>query len=352
MLPTYYLSLFEAISNEKPCGVSLEYDPAFILLLSKLQPKLDAEYGNFVEAAEPISWGEIERECLVLLQKSKDIRLIITLIRCRLRQYGPQALAEGLSALHALLLQFPDDLYPQLMDEGEFEPLMRANAFSELEASDGLMADLRNQTLPAAAGLQINIKDYEKAHSVPREEGAIAQTSLEALRHEWEKSGDITLASLRQASDLLQQIRCLLEDSLGYDAPGFTRLTSLLSLFSAVQDFNPSPEPIYNSPADFTVFRDVQDGVREEVLTASEAESIAAAPPKERDILKKRDGIETRSDALSRLTEIRSWFEKTEPSSPVALLLAFTEKTVGLNFSALLKILPADMIALISMEKE
>ena len=95
----YYQPLMQPIPGSSPCGEAVDYDPAFIMLQSRLQPKIAAEYGNFVEAAEPVNWTETERDCLALLQKSKDIRLVVILIRCRMRKCGLSALAEGTEAL-------------------------------------------------------------------------------------------------------------------------------------------------------------------------------------------------------------------------------------------------------------
>jgi len=52
----YYHSLLQPLPGEHPCGQSLEYDPSFLMLLASLQPKLTAEYGNFVEAAGVGQW--------------------------------------------------------------------------------------------------------------------------------------------------------------------------------------------------------------------------------------------------------------------------------------------------------
>lgn len=51
----YYQPLMMPLPGAFPCGVNLEYDSDFILLLSRLQPRLDAEYGQFIEAAEPVN---------------------------------------------------------------------------------------------------------------------------------------------------------------------------------------------------------------------------------------------------------------------------------------------------------
>lgn len=206
----YFQPLMIPILGYHPCGESLDYDPAFSMLQSKLQPKLDVEYGNFFEAAEPVNWTEVERECLSLLQKSKDIRLVIILMRCRLRKAGIPALEEGLEALLALLQIWPDDTHPQLLDEGDFAPELRANAFSELENTHGLLADLRNLPLPRASGLQITIKEFEKAHQIPREEDALSDTAVAALIHDWHTNAREGIVPLGRAHLFLQEIKKIL----------------------------------------------------------------------------------------------------------------------------------------------
>lgn len=56
----YYHNLMQPIPGDHPCGLDLEYDAAFLLLQTKLQPKLTAEYGDFIEVAESINWTDTE----------------------------------------------------------------------------------------------------------------------------------------------------------------------------------------------------------------------------------------------------------------------------------------------------
>lgn len=339
----YYQHLYEKISEENPCGENLEYDAGFIMLQSRLQPQLDVEYGNFVEAAEPVNWAEIERECLSLLQKSKDVRLIVALIRCRMRQIGITALHEGLEAIYYLLMTFPEDLHPQLLDEGEFDPLLRANALSEIEDINGLLNDIRHQMLPKAAGLQITVKDFEKANASPREENALPESVISALLSEWDEREDKTIHSLSAARICLNKIKALLGNSLGDDTPDFSQIGPLLNLFG-----NTSLQPIPSAlPETISSETDHNTAVFTDIESPSEEEQAENSP---RPAIKK--GIETRADALLKLKEVRTWFIKSEPSSPVIPLLAFAESTVGKSFSALLKILSAEMIEKMSPEKE
>jgi type VI secretion system protein ImpA len=364
----YYKSMMQPIPGDHPCGKNLEYDPAFIMLQTKLQPKQAAEYGNFVEVAEPSNWTDIERKCLELLNNSRDIRLFIILMRCRMRQVGVGALQEGLEALLWCLDTWPDQLHPQLFDEGEFEPLMRGNAFAELEDVDGFIADFRNQQLPKAAGMQISIKEFEKAHSVPREEGALEEGILEAIKQEWQDRSDPTILSLQKAYTLLQGLITRLNDSLGEDAPDFVRMTSVLRHFdTAITPTAPTvaPESLdipevaesYPVATEIPTTAEAQTTLSVEVPqqrqpVVAQSSQVQSAPIQQQPIPSQPKGIQNRADALSRLVEVREWFTVTEPSSPIIALLAFSEKTIGKSFGELLQFIPQELISKLNEEQE
>ncbi|EPT7062688.1 ImpA family type VI secretion system protein [Cronobacter turicensis] len=340
-VPEYYQPLMQPLPGAFPCGVNLEYDPDFILLLSRLQPRLDAEYGHFTEAAEPVNWAEAERDCHALFQRSKDLRLMIILMRCRLRQIGLLALEEGLTALFSLIKRWPDDIHPQLYDEGEFDPLMRINALNELEDIHGLIGDLRNQILPKAAGTQITLKIFEKSHAVPRESDALPEILLSTLRHEWKTHNDPVINSLQAAKAWLDRIKSLLPGFAGTDLPDFPQLSQLLMLFSSQ-----SGQPPLSSLPPEALMSVITENDALPSLRMSEEEPAPAITSGE------QQNIHSRAEALSRIKEIRAWFLNTEPSSPVIPLLAFTEQTIGMGFNELLKFIPAELISRLDTEKE
>ncbi|ARJ42247.1 hypothetical protein B1H58_09635 [Pantoea alhagi] len=347
----YYQHVMQPITEDAPCGESLDYDPAFIMLQSRIQPKLGAEYGSFVEAAEPINWTEIEQSCLALLQKSKDIRLLVILMRCRLRKIGLPALAEGTEVLHALLKTWPDDLHPQLLDEGEFAPILRANAFAELEDINGLLADLRNQPLPRAAGLQISVKEFEKAHQVPREEGALSDATIAALVHEWHLNARDAIRPLTQAHFFLQEIKKILAATLEDEVPELNVLENILAMFSS--EFG-STAPAADLSADTLPEIPTQEGLSAPVphVVPPPVETLPVSCDLPSASPETRKGINNRTDALHRLQEVRSWFAMTEPSSPLIPVLRYAEESIGKNFAELLKMYPPEIVTILSQEKE
>ncbi|EPN9525625.1 ImpA family type VI secretion system protein [Cronobacter malonaticus] len=338
----YYQPLTFPLPGALSCGVNLEYDPDFILLQSRLQHRLDAEYGHFTEAAEPVNWAEIERECFTLFNRSKDLRLLIILMRCRLRQIGLVALEEGLTALFFLLTHWPDDIHPQLYDEGEFDPLMRINALNELEDIHGLISDLRSQPLPKAAGTQITLKIFEKSHAVPRENNALPEIMLSALRHEWKTQNDPVIHSLQVSRAWLEKIKKVLSENITIDLPDFPRLSQLLMLFQSDEEQLP-------------VLSETQPGASLSTISETEQSSPVFIPEEastQRTTANQQHPITNRAEALSRLKEIRAWFIQAEPSSPVIPLLAFTEQTIGMHFNELLNFIPAELISRLNAEKD
>jgi len=344
----YYQNMLQDISGGLPCGESLEYDANFIMLQSKLQPKHDVEYGNFVETAEPINWTEIENDALKILKKCKDIRLVITLMRCRLRKIGVIALHEGLVILKSLLDNYPNDLHPQLVDEGEFEPLMRANAFAELDDTNGFLADFRNQLLPKASGLQISIRDFEKAISTPREEGALTESTLSALFYEWSEHNEKDIVSLNESYNTLLILKKKLKETLFEDAPDFIRLENILSAFCREQ--TPPSQEYHSNEIESSPYQHQDDSVGEPTSISSDgAKQIITEI---NTLSKEHRKIESRDDAISRMKEVRSWFTAMEPSSPVIILLELAENSTGKSFAQLLKKFPSEIIANLYFNEE
>ncbi|MGV3346071.1 ImpA family type VI secretion system protein [Enterobacteriaceae bacterium LUAb1] len=342
--PAWYEGIMQPLAGDNPCGESLEYDPAFIMLQGHLQPKLDAEYGDFVEVAESTNWSEIERNCQQLMMQAKDIRLIITLMRCRLRQIGVHALSEGFEALLFALEQWPEALHPQLLDEGEFDPLLRANAFAELESIEGFLADFRQSLLPKAAGLQITIRDAEKANASPREEDALPISTFSAIQDEWLQQQESAIISLQHALILLRTLHEKLAHSLADDAPDFTCLFSILGCFSVAKNMQEAEIPVLAESTN----TGKQAESPETGMTA--ASDITLSPPPFRPDNPKL--ITNRKEALVQLREIRLWFTDKEPGNPIVPLLAFSEQIIGKSFVELLQLLPQDLISQITTKTE
>lgn len=330
--------LLTAISPQEPCGVSIDEDPQFLLLTSGLQPRADAQYGDFYEPAESINWTDVEATTRKLLQKSRDIRLVIILTRCRIRIAGAQALVTGLSLLQEMLTQWPEDLHPQLMDEGEFTPQLRANAFAELNDIHGLMADIRQLALPKTAGIQVTLRDLEKAATLPRPEDALSAELITHLQQQWQETADAEWQTIQQAAECAEQLSQQIQQNLAEYAPDLSVLCRLLSLCSprmasAVSTSQPAvlPQSTDSEP---------------EVNHSRSAPEIPRIMPQAK--LTAGQALCHREDVVSRLQELRQWFSESEPGSPAIPMLAYIEKSLGKSFSELVAMYPPEIISLLN----
>ena len=303
------------VSALAPCGPSLEYDAEYAVLLSRMSPRGDAQYGQFVGTPETPNWAEIERDCRRLLLRSRDINLLVWHCRARARLAQAAGLAQALTALAAVLLAWPEAVHPQLFVEGERDPAVRANALAALADPEGLLSDVREIVVAANAARHLTVRDVERAWAVPRPADAASPESMAqqlAQLHQAAKSdAEAPVSLLAQACRAVEQVDAWAASQLGHDAPPLQALVGLLKLFGEA-------EP-----------------------TAIAAAQVA---PKPRLPATFADDFKTRGDVQSGIRAAREWFETHEPSSPVAVLLKQAERMVGQRFSLVADAIPLDLL--------
>lgn len=310
------------ISAHEPCGPSLEYDPEYAVLSSRLAPQADAQYGSFVGTPEAPNWPEIERDCQRLLLRSKDIHVIVWLCRARTRLGQAAGLAFVLGMLRDLLQAHPETAHPQLMIEGQAEPVVRGNALAGLVDPEGLLADVFDIVVASSSAMRLTVRDVERAFLMPRAADAPSPESvtrqLAALRSGSGSSGAAsTLDCLALAADDLHAIEALARAQLGDEAPSLKALSGVLDLFKDPA----APAPV---PAN---------------------ESLASLPRETRGLVPPcGESVGTREEVQASIRAARAWFERHEPSSPVAVLLMQAERLVGKRFSQIADSIPLDLL--------
>ncbi|EDQ5137196.1 ImpA family type VI secretion system protein [Salmonella enterica] len=331
------MSLTKPVSAEQPCGPDPEYDPEYLLLFSRSAPQAEAQYGDFVSTPEAVNWPEIERDARRLLTRSKDIRVLILLLRSRIQQAGAQGLAEMLTQLAELSVIWSDALHPQLLTgEGASAESIEDAALLDHE---GVMADIRGITLSNSAALRLQVRDVERALSAPRPADALAPESVRQQLADLEARGALPLAAFREAQESAERLQVWARETLGDLAPDFSRLRQLLALLPDVvqtttPEIPPSPAP---DPAG-TVMDNAVPARAEDVPPVNTPPGISLPHNAE------PGPIRDRNDALERLRCIRRWFESSEPSSPTIPLLRQAERLVGKRFSEVINEIPVELL--------
>jgi type VI secretion system protein ImpA len=302
------------VGDAEPSGPDLEYDPEFRAMESAAQGKPQQQMGSTIVPGEDPDWKVVHRHATALLQKTRDLRVGIYLLKALARTSGWTGIGDSLAVLHGLVDRFWDQgLHPR--PDGDQDPI-RINALSELDAPE-VLAAIRMIPLcssPVVGPLTLRQIEIATGESAPPEgtepismaavEGTFAECPLDALQ--------ATDAGLRKAAEALAGI----ESTVGAkgEPPNLERLARLL--------------------------RKAGDMVRDALARRT---AVPAGAPQSAGEVRMNEGsnasrmsfsgeITSREDVLKALDRICAYYAKYEPSSPIPMFMERSKKLVVMSF--------------------
>ena len=324
-------SLFEPVSADAPCGADLEYDPSFQELDRLSQRKPEQQMGDAIVPAQEPDWREVGNRALALLGKTKDLRIAIRLTRARIYTEGFGGLADGLAVVRGVVEKFWDGLHPRLDPEDDNDPTQRVNILMEL--CDGATFIDRIRVVPLVASRsfgRFSLRDLAIASGeIPPVEGvdppkasaidgAFTECPLPDLQ--------ATAAAVRSAVECLAAIEAFVGEKVGAaNGPNFAKLTQVLR----AADKALAPQL-------------ARRGVATEGAAGAEGAAEGAGPGGRPSI---SGEINSREDVVRVLDKICSFYERTEPSSPIPLLLQRSKRLVSASFMDIVRDLAPDGLA-------
>ena len=123
-------SMTLSLSEESPCGDSLDYDPAFADLEIAARGKPEQQFGNTLVPAQEPDWRQVQSKALALMERTRDLRIAVLLARAQTVLEGLPGLTGSLELIRQLLLQHWDHLHPQLDPDDQNDPTLRMNALA------------------------------------------------------------------------------------------------------------------------------------------------------------------------------------------------------------------------------
>jgi type VI secretion system protein ImpA len=330
--------LLAPLGATAPSGPDLRYSPQYGDLDRAVEGKPERQAGGTIVAAEPPDWKGIREKCVGILKASKDLRVALILVRALVEGDGFAGLAEGLELLLGLVTMHWDTVHPQLDAEDGGDPTARVSAMAELTHRNMLQALRACHLATFGPFPPVSLRSMEAAAAAGRSGGAKPAPPAPAT------AGQSAGAAPPPPGPTLAGIDVVFQQ-VSVDVLAQTATTLALCVKFARGLAEAWAERLPNAGPDFTELRKVLAQADQTVRGRLESRRTpdATAPPPGTDLVLglapavSRSEIQSRDDVLRSLDAICAYYARSEPSSPVPLLLQRGKRLVTMSFGDILK---------------
>ncbi len=317
----------QPIEENAPCGPDLEYDPDFLTMETAASGTQDHQIGESIIKGEEPDWKEALRLSSQLLTRTYDLRVAIIHAQSLIAIEGFPGFAKGLDFIAQMLDSFWDTLHPELDPAEGHDPIMRANVLSALNDRRSTLTLLRNAVM-----VKSKIFGVWSLH-----ETAIARGDAETP--EGRSRPDIAAfdAALREADfENLTEIFNSIETAIGTceHIRDFFAQHGGLILDELIRELKQAKfllAPAIEN-AELSEDGEDEDSTEENGKSSSSGKKTASFT----------GTVINRTDVLRALDEVCAYYKRSEPSSPVPLLLGRARRLVDLDFYSIIKDLAPD----------
>lgn len=330
-------SLLAPVAADAPCGRDMEYEPPFLELLELARGKPEQSIGDKVKPGQEPAWPKVRSAAESLFGSTKDLRVAGLLHLALLKTAGIAGLESGLGLMRGLLEQYWDRLYPLLDADDDNDPTFRVNSLLSALVSDDAMGTLRLAPLVESRQFgKHSLRGYRIANGtlkvdataggeapadLARIEAAFADAAVESLTG--------TAGLLNAATEHLNAIQHILLDK----ADGIP--DDLKSLATDLKEM----QGLVNAQL-------ARRGVGAASAETAAAAGHAGAPQATGASGGSVGGeIRNRSDVLATLDRICDYYARSEPSSPIPMLLQRAKRLVDKDFMEILRDLTPAAVA-------
>ena len=328
-------ALLQVLSEAEPCGPNLEYDPAFFELEQAALGKPEVQYGDTITPAVPPEWKVIKKLALELLSRTRDLRIAVPLLRSMLSLHGLPGFADGSQLIQALVSTRWDSVHPQLDPDDDLDPMLRVNSLASLVDGATMLRELKEAVLVQLPGLgPLTLRTLEMASGeLPTPEGqeVVSLAILEAaLRDADPEVARAALEAATAAHDHVVELELELVRRIGS--------SQALNL-----------DPLVRNLRRIRDFLGRQEGVDDGVVDAAEAGDGAGVAAEGGSVRRQSAAgisaeVESRADVVRMLDKILAYYARSEPSSPVPMLLERAKRLAPKTFFEILEDLAPDSL--------
>lgn len=331
-------ALLQAVDEDAPSGPNLEYDPEFLELEQAILGKPEVQYGDTVTPAVAPDWKVVRRLAGELLERSRDLRLAVALLRSLVALHGAAGMADGLGLIAQLLEQRWDSIHPQLDPDDDNDPMLRINSLAVLTDAATFLREMKEATLIALPGLgALSVRSLEIASgelSPADGEAKVEINSIDAAM------GDVDIERVQLAADALARAH---DSAVGIEAVLVSHVGSAqaLNLDPLVKNLKRARDLFANHLRE-RGGASVDDAGAAAGGDEAPAGDGARAPARAAGI---SGEIASRNDVVKLIDKIVKYYAQNEPASPVPLLLERAKRLVPMSFMEVLDDLAPDGMA-------
>ncbi|WP_334119074.1 type VI secretion system protein TssA [Limnobacter sp.] len=308
------------------CGPDLEYDNAFLELQQAARGRPETQF----EPATPPDWNAVETGSLALLQKSRDLRLVVLWAESQLNLKGLSRLPEGLNAFAALLETAWPSVNPRL-DDGD--PYARLNVVESLGFGGSFFQSLRNCVVVRNPRIgEIRLKDFEVlTGNSPGTELPVVREQVEQFFRSPEGMAIELRSVVQESLSALTRILAALTPHVDMDRlPQLPELKALLGYLQSCLPLQKMEQTTDAMPP---------SGLADSTLNGDQATNARQVG------FNGAQGIQSRAQALAAIDQVCSYLEHAEPTNPAQLLLKRARRLIDKNFMQLMKDLAPEALA-------
>lgn len=335
-MPTLVADLHQlaaAVDPQRPSGDDLTYTDGYARMERLARGREEQQYGQTIYEAQEPHWESLQEHARSLAVRTHDLRVGVYLTQALTRTQGLCGFADGLELVTSWLVNEWDTVHPALDPDDGGEAVERSNILLELCDYERTLSGLLRA--PLASSREVGacaLAEIRVARGDSRPAGGRNHLTLPEIHAIFATADRSEVESRRD--DVNRAAKCVerIEHTFRRQTGTFPNLAPLATLLAeirgAMDEFLPPRAP------DRPVAAEVIAGTM----------PAAAGPP----VCALRLQIGNRQEVVAALNAVCDYYNRSEPSSPVPLLLRRARQLVDMDFVDIVRNLAPDGLADVS----
>ena len=317
------------VPGDDPAGKLEEYSPLYLQLDELARGKPASTMGDsIIEGTDP-DWYKLRSACLKLWETTRDLRVAMYLAIAEFSLEGLKGFSDALAVAEYLIEHLWEDFFPRLDPDDDNDPTERLNIFAMISPpnrsySDPLMFISKFRMLKLVEGKRYTLRDL----LILNGELEVSENDLDPALFQGEMRS-VPVDEMRRSKEVVVQIAARLNHIAelvnGHLSGEGLTFTDLLGELKTLQNFY-----------DAYLLAPETESSEAPVETAASEAPVSPIKHSQAVFDLNRFVPANRAEALLMLKKSAEYFQMTEPTNPVPLLVDRALRMANMSFLDLL----------------